>query len=71
MSLPVYQQLLSKYQAASEQLRKRLQTLSTLRLSSFVLVIISIYYYSKTNEWWLLLLALAFLWHLPLPDSVV
>ncbi len=58
MTLPVYHQLLSKYQAISEQLRKRLQTLSTLRLSSFVIVIISIYYYSKTNEWWLLLLAI-------------
>ncbi len=59
MSSQVYQQLLSKYQAISEQLRKRLQTLSALRLSSFVIVIISIYYYTKNSEWWLLLLALA------------
>ena len=59
MSLPVYQQLLSKYQAISDQLRKRLQTLSTLRLSSFGIAIICIYYYSKTSEWWLLVLALA------------
>jgi len=58
MSSQVYQQLLSKYQAISEQLRKRLQTLSTLRLSSFAITIISIYYYTKTGEWWLLLLAL-------------
>jgi len=59
MSIPLYDQLVSKHQAESDQLRKRLQLLSTLRLTSFVLAIVSLYYYFNLHHWWLLFLGLA------------